>query len=368
MKIKAAVTRSRGAPFEFAEVELGALRDDEILVEIKAVGLCHTDLVARDQILPVPLPAVFGHEGTGVVVRTGKAVTKVGAGDRVVLTFRSCGHCTRCDAGEPTYCESAVGLNYAGCRPDGTKTLSLGGEPVSSNFFGQSSFASHAVAYETNVVRVEEDLPFATLAPLGCGIQTGAGAVLRALKCPEGSSILITGGGSVGLSAVLAAKVAGCRTIIVSDPLAERRALALELGATHVHDPAEGKLASSCRTIEKAGVDYALDTTGIARVTDGALAALRPHGTLGLLGVPNDPAQPVPGTASAVLTFGYTIKGIIEGDSDPDSFIPELIRLRRAGRFPYDRLITTYRFEELNDAVADQHDGKIVKAVLTFGD
>ena len=366
MQIRAAVTRSKSSAFEFVDMELDALREDEILVEIKAVGLCHTDLVARDQILPIPLPAVFGHEGTGIVVETGAAVRKVAPGDRVVLTFRSCGHCQRCSSGEPTYCESAVALNYSGCRHDGSKTLRLDGQAVSGNFFGQSSFASHAVAYETNVVKIEADLPFEKLAPLGCGVQTGAGAVLRALKCPPGSSLLITGGGSVGLSAVLAAVVAGCRVIIVSDPKAERRELALELGATAVHDPAEGKLAPFVRAITGAGIDYALDTTGLAPVMHAALSSLRPHGTLGLLGIPADPAQPLPGSASSVLTFGYTIKGIIEGDSEPDSFIPELIALHLEGRFPYDRMISAYPFEQLNEAVADQHEGKIVKAVLTF--
>lgn len=366
MRIKAALTREKGAPFELAELELDEPRADEILVEIRAVGLCHTDLVARDQILPVPLPAVFGHEGAGIVVATGAAVTKVKPGDRVVLTFRSCGHCTRCNAGEPTYCESSVGLNYAGCRPDGSKTLHLGGEPVSSNFFGQSSFASHAIAYESNVVRVEGDVPFETLAPLGCGVQTGAGAILRALKCPSGSSILIAGGGSVGLSAVMGAKIAGCAVIIVSDPMPERRRLALELGATHVHDPAADKLPAFVRTIVAAGSDYALDTTGIGPVLEAALASLRPHGTLGMLGVPGDPAQPMPGLASVVLTFGYSIKGIIEGDSDPDRFIPDLLRLHAEGRFPYDRLISTYPFDHLNAAVDDQHAGKVVKAVLSF--
>lgn len=366
MRIQAAVTRSKGAPFEFAEVEIDDLREDEILIEIRAAGLCHTDLVARDQLLPVPLPAVFGHEGAGVVLKTGAAVTKVAPGDRVVLTFRSCGHCARCAAHEPTYCESAVALNYTGCRPDGSRSLKLDGEPISGNFFGQSSFASHAIAYETNVIPIADDIPFALLAPLGCGVQTGAGSVLRALKCGSGSSLVITGGGSVGLSAVLGAVVAGCRTIIVSDPKAERRALALELGATHVHDPAAGKLAAFVRTLLPAGADFSLDTTGLAPVMDAALGALRPHGTMGLLGIASDARQPPPGTASAVLTYGYTIKGIIEGDSEPDIFIPELVRLYREGRFPFDRLVTTYPFADLNRAVDDQHAGLVVKAVLTL--
>lgn len=366
MKIIAAISRSKGAPFDLAEVDLDDLRDDEILVRIKAVGICHTDLVARDEFDTLSRPAVFGHEGAGIVVKTGKAVTKVRPGDHVVLTIRSCGHCARCDAGEPSYCETSVALNYAGARPDGCTTLSLGGRPVSSNFFGQSSFASHAIAYEENVVRVDADVPFATLAPLGCGVQTGVGAVLRALACRSGSTIVITGGGSVGLSAVLGAAVAGCAQIVVSDPVAERRELAVRLGATHGHDPAAGDLASFVRAIRPAGFDHVLDTTGLAPVMEAALDCLRPHGTMGLLGIPADPAQRLPGLARKVLTHGYTIKGIIEGDSEPDSFIPELVALHREGRLPFDRLIRTYPFADINTAVEDQLAGRVVKAVLTF--
>lgn len=366
MKITAAVAVTPKERFEISEVELEEPREDEILVRIEAVGLCHTDIVARDQILPVPLPAVLGHEGAGVVVKTGSAVTKVVTGDHVVLSFRSCGTCTRCRAGEPTYCEQSLALNYTGCRVDGSKSIHNHDGAVSSNFFGQSSFATHAIAYETNVVKVDRDIPLKLLGPLGCGVQTGAGAVLRALACSPGSSLVIFGGGSVGLSAVLGAVLAGCSTIIVSDPMPERRALALSLGATHAVDPSIEKVPRFVRGITRAGADYALDTTGVGPVMDSALASLRPHGTLGLLGVPSNPEQGLPGLASTVLMFGYTIKGIIEGDSQPDEFIPELISHYREGRFPFDKLITLYPFDQINQAVDDQHAGKIVKAVLTM--
>lgn len=364
MKITAALAVSAERPFELTELQLDEPRSDEIVVQIHAVGLCHTDLVARDQILPVPLPAVLGHEGAGVVVKVGDDVTKVVPGDHVVLSFRSCGICTRCKAGEPTYCEQALALNYTGCRTDGSKAIHSHEGSVSSNFFGQSSFATHAIAYETNVVKVDPEMPLDLLGPLGCGVQTGAGAVLRALSCPPGSSLVIFGGGSVGLSALLGAVVAGCSTIIVSDPKPERRALALELGATHVIDPLNEKVTKFVRGVTGAGADFALDTTGAGPVMDSALGCLRPHGTLGLLGVPSKADQGLPGLASTVLMFGYTIKGIIEGDSEPDTFIPELINYYREGRFPFDKLITLYPFDQINEAVQDQHDGKIVKAVL----
>ncbi|MYL99741.1 alcohol dehydrogenase catalytic domain-containing protein [Novosphingobium sp. FGD1] len=364
MKITAALATAPKTDFKFAELDLDEPRGDEILVGISAVGLCHTDIVARDQVLPIPLPAVLGHEGAGVVVRVGANVTKVVPGDHVVLTFRSCGKCARCRSGEPTYCEQALALNYKGCRADGSKSLHSHGEAISSNFFGQSSFATHALAYETNVVKVDRDIPLDLLGPLGCGVQTGAGAVLRALNCYKGSSLVIFGGGSVGLSAVLGAVIAQCSTIVVSDPKPERRALALDLGATHVIDPANEKASKVVRELTGAGADFVLDTTGAGPVMESALGCLRPHGTLGLLGVPSDPEQRLPGLASTTLMFGYTIKGIIEGDSQPDIFIPELIRHYLEGRFPFDKLVTFYDFDDINRAVQDQHDGKIVKAVL----
>lgn len=210
MEVIAAVAIAPDAPFEIERLQLDEPRDDEALVRIVAVGICHTDIAAREGQMPIALPAVLGHEGAGVVVSVGAAVTKVGPGDHVVLTFRSCGACARCDHHDPAYCEQGFVLNYTGRRPDESATLRRGQGPVAGSFFGQSSFAGHVIAYERNIVRVEDKgFDFALLAPLGCGVQTGAGAVLRSLKCEAGSSLLVTGAGSVGLSAVMAASVAG---------------------------------------------------------------------------------------------------------------------------------------------------------------
>ncbi len=367
MKVTAAIATAPDTPFEFHEVDLDPPRDDEILVRIEAVGLCHTDLSARDRLLPIALPAVLGHEGAGIVVAVGAAIGKVAPGDRVLLTFRSCGTCARCAAHQPTYCHHAVGLNYSGRRPDGTTAIRRNGECLGSNFFGQSSFADHALAYESNVVKLAPDAPLATYAPLGCGVQTGAGAILRALCCPAGSTIVIIGAGSVGLSAVMAASgIAGCARVIASDPMASRRALAREVGATDVLDPAAGKLSAQVRALVADGVDYVLDTTGLPKVLDDALFCLRPAGTLGLLGIPPQQNTPTPGFATVVLTYGLTIRGIIEGDSDPDVFIPELIAHHAAGRFPFDRLISRYPFAQINRAVEEQRTGHCTKAVLVM--
>lgn len=366
MQVTAAVARAPGADFTLETVELEDPRPDEVLVRVAAVGVCHTDLVAREGGMPFSMPAVLGHEGAGVVEKVGSGVTKVAPGDRVAMTFRSCGKCARCQSGDPAYCYMMPALNYIGMRPDGSKALKSGEEAVSSNFFGQSSFASYALAYETNLIKLPADIPFEIAAPLGCGVQTGAGGVMLALGCEEGSSLLITGGGAVGLSAVMGAAIRKCGTIIVVEPHEVRRALATALGATHVIDPATaGDLAAAVRAILPTGVDYAFDTTGRSDVLTGIMGALAPKGVLGIVGIPA-PGSPLPGDLGTVLTFGQTVRGIIEGDSDPDVFLPELIEHWRAGRLPLEKLVKTYAFADINTAIAEQHHGDCVKVVLTL--
>jgi aryl-alcohol dehydrogenase len=364
MTITAAIARAPGADFEIAQVDLDAPRADEILVRIHGVGICHTDLVARDGQMVTPMPAVLGHEGAGVVEAVGAAITKVVPGDRVVLTFRSCGVCVMCIRGEPAYCMEFGPMNTSGTRTDGSCTTHAHGETLMGNFFGQSSFAEYAITYERNVVKVPDDVPLHLMGPLGCGVQTGAGAVMRSMACRPGSSIVILGGGSVGLSAVLGAVVQGCTSIVVSEPEAKRRALALEIGATHVIDPSTAGLTEALRAIDPLGMDYAFDTTGHPDVIQAAIAGLAKRGMLSMVGLPTSFDATIPLKLVAIIGMGVTIRGVIEGDSDPDVFIPDMIALYRAGRFPFDKLIKTYRLEDINKAIRDQKLGDVVKAVL----
>jgi aryl-alcohol dehydrogenase len=364
MDITAAVATEIGGPFTLSTVTLDPPRADEILVRIAGVGLCHTDLAAKDGHLPFPIPGVFGHEGSGEVVEIGSAITKVKPGDKVALSFDSCGRCDQCRAGEPSYCHEFMAVNFGGARPDGTTALHGDGQDIGSGFFGQSSFATHALAHERNVVKVPDDAPLAVLGPLGCGVQTGAGAVLNSLNCPPGSSLLVLGGGSVGLSSVLAAVVRELGEIIVVEPHAGRRDLALALGATHALDPADGPLSEQVRGLLPDGVDHAIDTTGVVAVLEQAMLSLAHRGKLGIIGVPADPNAALPVNLIQAQVLGVTITGIVEGDSDPDVFIPQLLELHRAGRFPFDKLITTRPFSEINEAVAAQRNGEAVKIVL----
>lgn len=364
MQALAAVARAPHSEFTLETITLDGPRSGEVLVKVEAVGICHTDLAARDGALPVALPAVFGHEGCGVVAAVGEGVTKVAPGDRVGVTFASCGSCPACSAGSPSYCHNFMHLNYDGVRADGSRPLSQGGESITGLFFGQSSFATYSLALERNVVKVPADVPAELIAPIGCGIQTGAGAVMRSLACRAGSSLLVAGAGSVGLAAVMGAVVRECATIIVVEPHASRRDLALELGATHAVDPAAGPVADQVRAIVATGVDYAIDTSGLPAVIDSLVKSMTFHGKLGLIGVPANPEAALPLTVIETLVLGLTVVGIIEGDSVPDEFIPELIELWRAGRFPIEKLVSTFPFTKINDAVAAQHRGEVLKPVL----
>jgi aryl-alcohol dehydrogenase len=207
--------------------------------------------------------------------------------------------------------------------------------------------------------------PLELLGSLGCGFQTGAGGVMRSLGCPAGSSIAIFGGGPVGLAAVMGAVIQGCSTIILVEPIAARRDIALELGATHVVDPAStDNLAEALRAIVPLGLDFAFDTSGVVPVIEAGLAALGSHGAIGLVGVPSKADAAISVNIAALMTPGHRIIGIIEGDSDPQQFIPELIAHHAAGRFPFDRLIKTFPLDQINEAIAAQVRGEVIKVVL----
>jgi aryl-alcohol dehydrogenase len=363
MKIRAAVARAPHALMSFETLDLEDPRDDEILVRLVATGVCHTDMAMRDQTFPVPQPIVLGHEGSGVVDAVGRAVRKVRRGDHVVMTYDSCGRCPSCYAGKTSYCHEFFACNFTGSRSDGSTALRKEAEPIHSHFFGQSSFATYAICHERNIVPVGEAVPLEILGPLACGIQTGAGAVFNSLRVGAGNSLIIFGTGSVGLSAVMAARLTGATQIIAVDLIAERLALALELGATHTVNPREADVAEVIAQIAPQGVDVALETTGSPNVIKSAVSSLAPRGVCGLLGA-TEVSVDVALNVAHLMTAGRTVRGIIEGDSTPDMFIPALIQLYRQGRFPFDRLIRFYPFEQLDEAIHDSESGRTIKAVV----
>lgn len=363
MQIKAAVTRAVRAPQSLEMLDLDEPRDDEILVRVVATGVCHTDIAMRDQAFPVPQPIVLGHEGAGIVERIGRAVTRVAVGDPVVMSYNSCGVCESCREHASTYCHDFFGRNFGGSRADGSSPLSRQGESIHGNFFGQSSFATHALCNERNVVKVPRDAPLERLGPLACGIQTGAGAVINALKVGVGRSVAVFGTGSVGLSAIMAARIVGATTIIGVDLNPARLALARELGATHTIDAGRHDPVAEIMRITGHGVHYALETTAHASVIRQAVESLTLRGECGLVGASQAGTQ-ISLDVLHLMTAGRKVRGIVEGDSVPEVFIPQLIELHLQGRFPYDRMLTFYALDDIDRAIADAESGATIKPIV----
>jgi aryl-alcohol dehydrogenase len=365
---QAAICRGKATPFTIEDVTLDHLRADELRIRIVACGVCHTDLAVRDEQLPVPLPIVLGHEGAGIVEEVGSDVTAARPGDRVIISFNSCGHCPSCDIDAPTYCYAFFPHNWSGARADGSPSMFLGGEPMNANFFGQSSFATHAIAHQRNVVKVPDSaasIPLERLAPIGCGLMTGAGAVLRAMQVRAGLPIAVFGTGTVGMAAVMAAKIVGANPIIAVDVNDERLALAKELGATHAFNAKDDAVAK-IRELVPQGLGYAFDTTGINAVIQDAWGLLAPMGICGIVGA-SDPADNLTFNEAAFMGGGRTVMGILGGNSDLTTFLPELVEHHLAGRFPFEKLIGYFEFDEINEAIHASESGAVVKPVLRIG-
>lgn len=363
MEIEAAVARAQGKPWSVETIEIEEPRTSEIMVRMVASGLCHTDLVARDGMLPTTFPVVLGHEGAGVVERVGSGVSKVEPGDHVVMTFDWCGHCPSCLQRRVSYCHEFVARNFFGCRPDGSSALSSNGEQIGSNFFGQSSFATYALGHEANVVKVARNLPLELLGPLGCGVQTGAGAVMNSLQVTPGATLAVFGCGTVGLSALMAAHAIGATELIAVDILDDRLAVARDFGATHTINSARLGAADEILDLTGYGVNYAIDTTGSASVIREAVSTLAPTGVCGILGAA-EPGAEITLDEVHFMGGGRRLVGIVEGDSSPDVFIPMLAELNRQGRFSFDKLITHYALDQINEAIRDMESGRTVKPVI----
>jgi len=362
MRIKAAVLRAADAPYRIEDVDLAEPGPGEVRVRIAGAGFCHTDLLPRVPGGLAAPPIVTGHEGSGVVEAVGPAVTGLAEGDHVVLSYDSCRTCANCLAGHPAYCATFFPRNLTGADVAGGPgpMRDADGAPVAARWFGQSSLATHALVAARDTVKVAADLPLELLGPLGCGVQTGAGSVLVALGVTAGSSFVVYGAGGVGLSAVMAARVAGAATVVAVDVNPARLDLAKELGATHAFDGADEALPFHVLEATGDGAQYALDTTGLPAVITSAVNTLRPTGTLGLVGVQQGPLSLDP----SALAVGRNLMGILEGDAVPQLFIPRLIDLWRQGRFPFDRLITTFPLDQVNEAEKATTSGEVVKPVL----
>ena len=365
MKIQAAVVYERGLPFEIKEVELEEPKETEVLVRMAGCGMCHNDLYTKDN-GPTPLPAVFGHEGSGVVERVGSAVTMVAPGDHVVFCSYSCGACRACLSGHPAWCEHCDEIDFGGFYSDGTKRLKDEAGLDLSCFFGQSSFATYVVADQRSAVKVDKDVDLAMLGPLGCGFQTGAGSVLNVFAAKAGDTIAVFGCGSVGLAGIMAAKLAGCSTIIGVDLVKSKLDLAKELGATDIINGNDEPdiLAKIMGVTGGHGLDFTFETTGVEALLAIAIDSLRRGGACGTVASTGEKTIGV--KLVSLMGMSRSLVGIVQGDSIPWLFIPKLIEYYKEGRFPIDKLVTYYSFEDINKAAEDAHTGRVIKPVIRF--
>ncbi len=360
--IRAAVAEESGQPFAIRDLELGDPRPDEMVVRIVACGVCHTDKAARDQQLPAPLPIVLGHEGAGIVEEVGSSVTSFVPGDRVMLTYGSCGACANCAVGMSMHCFTGPDWNFAGGRRDGTTSLSSDAGPVHSHFIAQSSFATKAVVRQNSALKIADDVPFDLIAPFGCCVITGAGTVLNALRAEAGSSIAIFGAGGVGMSALLAARVAGCATIAVVDVHPNRLELARELGATHVLEASDDTV-DEIRGVTGQGVSYSIDCTGSPGVLRRAIDVTAPLGITAAVGSPPMGSEVHVDIIQLIIT-GKRLIGVADGWSIPQVLVPRLLQLWRQGRFPIEAILQNFSFDDINGAVAASGSGEVIKPVL----
>src|SRR5499427_6711252 len=332
MEITAAVVREKFGAFAIDRLELTDPRPDEALVRIVASGMCQTDLHGRDGYYNTPYPAVYGHEGAGIVEAVGSAVTSLSVGDHVVISFPWCGDCPNCRRDMPSHCMRSQDLKMRGTRADGSTLMRKDGAPVYSAFFQQSSFATHAIAHERYVVKVRNDAPLELLGPFAC-------------------------------SGLMAARIAGCDPIIAVDVHEARLTLARALGATHtINHSGRNDVVAEIRRITGDGVRFSLETSAQPIVFREAVEALMAAGTCVLLGSARSGTEV--SFDMPFLQFGRVVRGVIQGESHPREFIPTLVDLLMRDKMPVERMMTFYPLTEINRAAQDSSQGTTIKPVL----
>ena len=372
MKIRAAVLEKMGAPrpylksqpLKIEELDLAPPGSGEILVRVKATGLCHSDLSVINGDRPRPLPMALGHEAAGIVEQLGDGVHDLVVGDHVVLVFvPSCGYCNPCAEGRPALCEPGAAANSAGSLLSGTRRITRNGQTI-HHHLGCSAFATHAVVSRHSAIKIDRDLPFEHAALFGCAVLTGVGAVVNTAQVRVGTSVAVIGLGGVGLASVLGAAAAGARQVIAVDLSADKLTLARALGATHTFDAGAPEVVAAIRDATRGGVDTAIEMAGSTRAFDLAYRITRRGGMTVTAGLPPpDATWAMP--AVNLVAEERTIKGSYVGTCVPMRDIPRYVDLFRGGRLPVDRLLTgTLALDDINHGFDLLHEGKAVRQVV----
>jgi Zn-dependent alcohol dehydrogenase len=375
MKTRAAVLNAIGAarpyaqsrPLAVEQVDLQAPRAGEVLLEIKAAGLCHSDLSAIDGARPrdrTPLPMILGHEAVGEVLEVGSGVADLVPGDRVVTTFvPSCGRCVPCLEGRPALCEPAPSYSATGTLATGGTRFSRHGEAV-HHYVGVAAFAQHTVMVRNSLVKIDRDVPVEAGALFGCAVLTGVGAVLNTARVKAGEGVAIVGLGGVGMSALLGARLAGALPSVAVDLQPDKLRLAAELGADLTVSADDPDCVARIRDATRGGVHYAFEMAGAAKALDLAYRVTRRGGTTVIGGLPPGSIQ-LPISHASIVAEERTIKGSYFGSAVPLRDVPRLIELYRRGRLPVDRIAgDVVRLGELNEAFDLLASGAPLRQVL----
>lgn len=362
--MKAAVVDSFGGGFEIADVDIDAPEDQEVLVEVRAVGLCHSDLHVADGRVPFPLPVVLGHEVSGVVVRVGEAVSKLHPGDHVVGSLLQwCGSCRACHDGRSYECTSpSATLRDPSARPRLTWN---GGLPLTQGY-GLGGFAEFVVVHENQLARVRDEVPFPQAALLGCGVITGLGAVVNTAQVRPAETVVVIGTGGVGLNVVAGARLSGASRIIAVEPLAPQRELAREFGATDTIDPDSPGAEDAVLSATDGGADHVFEVVGSAATSEQALRLARRGGAVYLIGL-HRPGSTIAIDAQEALIRGQKrLRGVSMGSSVLDRDIPRFAELYLQGRLDLDRLVAReVGLDEIDDAYAALRGGQVARTVVT---
>ena len=367
MLITALVTPSANGGFVSTHCELDEPRAGEVLVRIAAVGVCHTDIgVAAGYLPDLRFPVVLGHEGAGVVEAVGPDVSHVRVGDHVVLTGPRCQKCRFCLDGRPAYCQRADELVFSCQRTDGTTALSTVGETderreIGSHFFGQSSFATHAIAAAAGVVVINADMPLALAAPLACGVVTGWGTVVNHLHVRPNDTVVVIGVGGVGSAAVAAAIDAGARTIAL-DPFIAKRDVAEALGAIAI-DPLIDNVVANVHDLTHGGADHVVCTIGAIEVVEQAMTLAGRNANVALIGG-SPPGSRITLDPNDVLFMGKRLSGVRMGEMVAARDIPALVRHWQRGALPLEQFVSTFALNEIDAAIVASQQGSVIKAVL----
>ena len=367
MNINAAILWEQGSPLSVEATELGEPRAGEVLVELKAAGVCHSDLHPARGEWPVRTPLVLGHEGAGIVREVGEGVKHVGVGDHVVFCWAPpCGVCPPCLEGRPVLCDRLERTTYRNRLPAGDTLLSARGQKL-AHYNGTACFADFAVVAEEGVIQVAEDVPFEALATLGCAVVTGVGAVLNAARPEAGSKVAVIGVGGVGLNVVQGARLAGCERVVALDTRSEPLRLAREFGATDVVEASGEKVSEQVRELtDGRGADYVFDTVGAPATLAQALGLARKGGTVVLTGLARLDAL-----ASFPL-FPFVMQekrlvGSLYGSGQPARDVPRLIKFYREGNLKLNELATrTYALTDINDALQALASGEGARGIIRW--